>query len=136
MNKATQQQAGNPLWTFSVSVYRVEVVAQGCLALQHLLGAENAVGDWSVAVVQPLRAVRRHLREYPAAASMREQVAALELQAEREQQNRLYRFFAQAPPLPDVASPLRENLVLVAGQRSQADAWAESLEQLIAHFPP
>jgi uncharacterized protein (TIGR02444 family) len=143
-------------------VYSVDEVAQSCLALQdqcgldvnlllyaawlarrdlrltaaHLLGAENAVGDWSVAVVQPLRAVRRHLREYPAAASMREQVAALELQAEREQQNRLYRFFEQAPPLPVVASPLRENLVLVAGQRSQAGVWSEILEGLIAQFPP
>ena len=145
-----------------MSVYSVEEVAQGCLALQdrcgldvnlllyaawlahqdlqltltHLVAAEQAVGDWPEAVVRPLRAVRRYLRADPAATAIREQVAALELQAEREQQNRLYRFFGQAPPLPGVASPLRENLVLVAGQRSQAGAWAESLEQLIAHFPP
>jgi hypothetical protein len=100
------------------------------------VGAENAVGDWPEAVLRPLRAVRRQLREYPAVAAMREQVAALELQAEREQQNILYRFYKRAPPLPMAANPLRENLVLVARQRSQAAAWAEILERLIANFPP
>ncbi|WP_029008834.1 TIGR02444 family protein [Azospirillum halopraeferens] len=108
--------AGNPFWAFSLDFYGRPGVAGACLALQDRCGADvnlvlfalwaggvcgaaldagdlqrlrAAVGPWQAGVVGPLRAVRRHLKHDAAAAALREKVKALELEAERVEQDRL-----------------------------------------------
>ena len=102
----------NPLWEFSLATYRAEGVAGTCIGLQdtfgldvnlllyaawlahlnlgldarHLQELDALVVDWRDQVVRPLRTLRRQLRGYEAAAAVREELKAVELRAEREQQ--------------------------------------------------
>jgi uncharacterized protein (TIGR02444 family) len=70
-------------------------------------GILSAVEGWNREVVVPLRSVRRFLRDAPsfidheAAASLRQHVKQVELEAERLQQEGLYRFV----PLEDLGEP-------------------------------
>jgi uncharacterized protein (TIGR02444 family) len=67
----------------------------------------SAVESWNRSVVVPLRSVRRFLRDPPsiveadAAASLRQHVKQVELEAERLQQEGLYRF----APLNELGEP-------------------------------
>jgi uncharacterized protein (TIGR02444 family) len=67
----------------------------------------SAVASWNKSVVAPLRSVRRFLRTPPnvidseAAAALRQHVKQIELEAERLQQEALYRFL----PLEDLGTP-------------------------------
>lgn len=111
----------NPFWTFSVAVYGVPGVADECLVLQDRHGVNvnvllfsawtgaqkglllsaadfqvltNAVRDWQVSVVKPLRAVRRALKPHAtddaAVAALRADVMRDELKAEQIEQGLLY----------------------------------------------
>lgn len=106
----------HPLWTFSIDLYQRHGVAEACLALQDRCGAdvnllltvtwlasqqrlvnrqllvelERLSIDWRRYCLQPLREVRRHLKLQPASESVYQQCKALELAAERWQQDRLY----------------------------------------------
>ena len=107
---------GHPFWDHSLELYSRPGVAESCLRLQDRLGldinlllyacwtaAEGAgrpsSGDWRrlvdetaawrEQVVEPLRAVRRFLKDPPAvpgSAGLRERVKALELEAEHAEQ--------------------------------------------------
>ena len=122
--------ARNPFWSYSMRVYKRPGVASACIALQDRAGVDvnlllfclwagrNRIAlraatvkaalavssEWRSHIVEPLRTVRRHLKE-PAQTSMalralRERVLALELQAERLQQDALYAL-AEALPRQD-----------------------------------
>lgn len=112
----------SPFWTFSLALYRSPGVPAACIALQDDCGvdvnvllfalwlasqgralqahdlaqADAAVGEWREQAVRPLRAVRRFLKEAPAAANaeaagaLRDKVKAVELESERLQQEALF----------------------------------------------
>jgi len=83
--------------------------------------AEAATRPWRDAVVRPLRAVRRQLKSGPppapdtATESLRAQVKAAELEAERVQQSLLQHLPAQRWTGGTVADLLRTNLSLLPG---------------------
>lgn len=106
----------NPLWEFSLALYARPGVAAACIEAQDHCAAdvnlllyaawlaqqdleleqtqwralEDCVAEWRQRVVQPLRALRRDWQALPAAAILREQIRALELAAEREQQAQIF----------------------------------------------
>lgn len=119
-----------PFWIYSLTTYSRKEVAVGCLALQDRFGldvnlillccwlgsrgaildrlqADRAVAlakEWAEPVIAPLRAVRRHLKSGIAdeeIATFRKQLAALELDAEKIQQSRLYGSFGALPSNPE-----------------------------------
>ena len=95
----------NPFWEFSLAHYALDGVPQACLALQdefgldvnvllygawlaamdrcltleHLEDMERHIAPWRDRVVQPLRALRRQWRDYPAASGIRDEIKRLEL---------------------------------------------------------
>ncbi|CAO3429664.1 TIGR02444 family protein [Azospirillum doebereinerae] len=106
---------GNPFWDFSLAVYGRPGVPACCLALQDGRGidvnlllfaawagmdcatalsaealerVDSAVAAWRREVVQPLRAVRRRVKAEDEALYRR--MKAVELEAERIQQDRLF----------------------------------------------
>jgi uncharacterized protein (TIGR02444 family) len=121
--------ARNPFWAWSLRFYKRPGVAPACLALQDRAGVDvnlllfclwsggrrlalnratmnkalHTSRDWSGSVVQPLRSVRRAL-EGPVQSSkmlqrFRRRVAALELEGERLQQDRLHALVRDMPPI-------------------------------------
>jgi uncharacterized protein (TIGR02444 family) len=103
-------------WDWAVAVYARPGVAEACLELQDtyrqnvplLLWAAWRGGDvaaaaalarqWDGEVIAPLRGVRRRLKGRSGAESLREQVKAVELEAERTLMAALE---ALAGPVPD-----------------------------------
>lgn len=151
----------NPLWDYSLAIYRLDEVAPSCIALQdtfdidvnlllyaawlaqlqrslgddHLAALEACVSDWREKVVKPLRALRRELRDYASAASVRDELKRLELRAEREQQDRMYAFHQRAPGLPRGDDSLLENLTRVALLASPDDrGWDSAITELAARI--
>ena len=137
MRERVQTMDNNPFWTYSCDVYRLDGVAQHCLALQddhgvdvnvllygawlgstgmqlnpaHLRQLEFLVAPWRSSVVQPLRRLRRRLEAQPEVYA---DLKTLELTAEHQQQNMMYRFFVENPPqIAEQALP--DNLALVVG---------------------
>jgi uncharacterized protein (TIGR02444 family) len=140
----------NPFWRFSLEVYSAPGVKDECLALQDglgldvnvvlfaaWLGAERAVtigtaeiadiaaliGDWSTAVVQPLRQARRHLKPYRDAAAdprirLARSVAGVELEAERIEQALLYRWSKERwdSAAPGSVEAARTNILAVMSE--------------------
>jgi hypothetical protein len=100
-----------------------------------LIEVEGLIADWRENVVQPLRALRRQLREYPGAAGIYKEIKALELRAEQQQQDMMYAFFQRTDGLPPAHRPLQENMALVAHFTSPDDkAWAGAIEHLAILF--
>lgn len=120
--------ARNPFWSYSLRVYKRPGMASACIALQDRAGVDVNLllfclwagrsrivlrpttvkaalavsNEWRSHIVEPLRSVRRHLKD-PAQASMvlralRERVLALELQAERLQQDAFYALASPVKP--------------------------------------
>jgi uncharacterized protein (TIGR02444 family) len=150
--------AHNPFWSYSLRVYKRQAVAPSCIALQDRAGIDvnlllfclwagrNGVAlkattmkaalsvsnEWRVAVVQPLRNVRRHLKEpaqsSPALRTLRERVLASELQAERLQQDALYALARPVKPgKGEPAMLAADNLAAycrAAGIRLASGDWA------------
>jgi uncharacterized protein (TIGR02444 family) len=109
----------NPLWEFSLSIYQRGGVEAACIELQDRLGVDvnivlaccwaglagDFLGDeffrqliadqelklWSVTVIQPLRQVRRQLKQHPTGQvkSLRQQILQGEISAERVHQDML-----------------------------------------------
>ena len=151
----------NPFWEFSLAAYGLEGVSPACLAIQdelgvdvnillyaawlaatdrqltrsHLAGLEDAVRPWRLRVVQPLRSLRQELRDYPAAASVREQVKELELNAERQQQDAMWHYYGNSEPPGVVEGALRVNLGALAdslpGYRGDAEKYLEVFAELL-----
>ncbi|MDX1735201.1 MAG: TIGR02444 family protein [Halioglobus sp.] len=158
VSAARNDEASNPFWDYSLSVYARPGVAAACLALQddcgldvntllyaawlasmgldlsreHLQQVEAAVDDWRARVVRPLRELRVSLRDFEPAVALREELTALELQAERGQQDLMYALYTAYDPgtRPDA---LQHNLALVlqcrAGGGSRPE---EALRRLLA----
>ena len=127
---------GSPLWRFSLELYRAPGFADACLRLQDEAGADvnivffllwnaslkkqfsaadvastdNAVAGWRTAVVIPIRAIRRALKDAPllpdpdVVEGYRTRVKGLELEAERLQHEALSDFFRSDAPGQSVAS--------------------------------
>jgi uncharacterized protein (TIGR02444 family) len=151
----------NPLWDYSLTVYRLDEVATSCIALQdtfdidvnlllyaawlahlkrslsdgHLIALEARVCEWREQVVKPLRGLRRQLVAHASAANVCDELKNLELRAEREQQDRMYAFHQRAPGLPHSASPLLENLTRVALLASaDTSGWESAIRHLAARI--
>ena len=112
-----QTTLNQPLWDFSVDLYDRNGVAAVCLALQDhcsvdvnvlltvswlasqkrllsrelLAELELVSADWRRQCLQPLRAVRRYLKQQALSDALYQASKTLELNAERWQQDRLYR---------------------------------------------
>jgi uncharacterized protein (TIGR02444 family) len=130
-------QAGEPdlpFWTFSVALYGRPGVAPACLALQDRFGCDvnlllfaiwaarcgtalgpkeferldAAVAPWRARVIEPIRSLRRQLKQDPVGAApelaeaCRQALLKAELEAERAAQELL----ARALPLPAAAQAL------------------------------
>jgi uncharacterized protein (TIGR02444 family) len=107
----------NSLWRFSLRTYAAPGVADDCLALQERYGidvnvllfcawlgaerrivinmdeiesCERAVANWYARAVKPLRAARQAMKGLAEAEAIRTQVKALELEAERREQEMLF----------------------------------------------
>ena len=148
----------NPLWDYSLTIYRLDEVATSCIALQdkfdidvnlllyaawlahlkrglsddHLVAMEACVCEWREQVVKPLRALRRQLRDYPGAESARDELKHLELQAEREQQDMMYAFYQHSPTVPRCDTALLENLTRVAQWASPGTSGWDALVRHLA----
>lgn len=153
----------NPLWDYSLTIYRLDEVASSCIALQdtfdmdvnlllyaawlahlkcslsddHLAALEALVSEWREQVVKPLRGLRRQLRDYPGAESARDELKHLELQAEREQQDMMYAFYQRSPTLPRCDAALLENLSRVAQRACPGTSdWDTHVRHLAALIAP
>jgi uncharacterized protein (TIGR02444 family) len=139
MTNAESDARGSPFWRFSLGFYRQAGVSEACIALQDQCGVdvnlllfllwlglarrrlspedlraiEADSRAWSLAVVVPLRSVRRTLKGGsnlvgPTTAEVfRTKIKAVELEAERLQQEALYTF-AQATNPGQLAASVDE----------------------------
>ena len=148
----------NPFWDFSVNTYSRDGAAAACLRLQDRLGAdvnivmyccwvahdrgvgfdptavnrlESIVGPWKLAVVEPLRTIRRALKgtvhdgfDTGEQERLRTEIKRLELRSERLQQDAL---FATRAPIPEtsVSPDERRNMA-----RANVDLYLETLQRL------
>jgi uncharacterized protein (TIGR02444 family) len=144
---STANQRTNPFWQFSLRVYEDSQVAETCLMLQDTLGvdvnlllycawrgycgelmssgrlqeAEEGVQQWRDRVVEPLRSLRRELQGLRGVESVREQVKAAELEAERVQQELLWGLSGGDEQLPGEHC-LQANLGLLASWQATKSA--------------
>jgi len=152
----------NPLWDYSLTIYRVDQVATSCLALQdtfdvdinlllyaawladmkrclsdsHLDALDARVSEWRDQVVKSLRGLRRQLSACPGATGVRDELKSLELRAEREQQDVMYEFYRCAPELSYGDGLLLENLTRVARLASANDCgWESAIRHLASRIP-
>ena len=106
------------------------------LSTEHLARVDAEIIDWREGVIKPLRALRRQLHENLMASGVRDEIAALELRAEQQQQDLMFAFFQRTGDLPQAPRPLRENLVLVAQFAYPQDGvWELAIEGLVTQFP-
>ncbi len=149
----------NPFWQFSLHVYAAPGVADGLIALQdrtgadvnlmlfvlwlgvwhgHRLSAEEvhhlriATDPWQVGMVKPIRAVRRRLTR---GAGVRSVVLALELEAERFEQDLLRRlgptsacWVSDTPVAADAVHSACTNLAVLLG--THANDWWPVIDQM------
>lgn len=143
----------NPFWEFSLAVYGRPGVPAACLALQDgrgidvnillfaawaglecataltpaaLDGVDASVSAWRRDVVQPLRAIRRRVRTEDEGLYRR--MKAVELEAERVQQDRLFAAGGLTPkPGGDVALAAANMALLVPGGDPALEAVAAAL---------
>ena len=130
----------NPFWEYSVRQYARPGVAEACLALQdehaldvnmllyaawlsslgrqadraHFEALYGEIQAWRERVVQPLRILRRQWKDFAPASQLRGQLQAIELDAERVQQDRMLAFYRASPPPDDPPVDFETNLCLVA----------------------
>jgi uncharacterized protein (TIGR02444 family) len=128
----------NPFWQYSLRSYQLPGVKPLLLALQDEAGADvnvllcccwlgqqgvslsmstladlqQATAGWRAECIVPLRAVRRYLKSQPDQAAFRQQVQALELAAEKHQQDWMYRLLTpvEAIDSADVSATMLANL--------------------------
>lgn len=140
----------NPFWRFSLRVYGTPGVAEECLEVQDAAGVDvnvmlyaawlgvthgvaledadvqridAAVVAWSAGVVQPLRSVRRGLKQRPDIAdvevqALRQRVASVELLSEQIEQAMLYGLADQiGRRIAKPEAALRDNVAAVLASR-------------------
>lgn len=154
----------NPFWRFSLRVYGTPGVAEECLEVQDAAGVDvnvmlyaawlgvtrgvvledadvqridAAVAAWSAGVVQPLRSVRRGLKQDPDIAdvevrTLRKRVADVELLSEQVEQAMLYRVTGQlGRRIAELEVALRSNIAAILASRG-TDTGAFPLPKLLA----
>lgn len=122
----------NPFWLFSLEIYARPDVPEACVVLQDRHGLDvnlllfccwaglrgrtlerpeisrliEAAEAWQEEVVVPLRRARRYLKSHAggAAEPLRQEIKALELEAERLEQDRLFESCEVAAGEPDPAA--------------------------------
>ena len=151
----------NPFWDFSLTRYALDEVPPACLALQdefdldvnvllygawvavmdqcltvdHLEQMEVIIEPWRRRVVRPLRALRRQWRDYPGESGIRSDIKALELKAERQQQDMMLQFYRGASELPAAPQSLRKKLELVAQVASpDTTDWVPAIARLASRL--
>ncbi len=137
--------SGSPFWRFSLQFYRLQGVAEACIALQEEAGCdvnlllfllwhgarlrrlsgaeidelEQKVAPWRNLTVIPLRSIRRALKSPPGlieggtAEAFRTRIKAVELEAERLQQEAMYdlvRVSLLGETAPSAAEAARSNV--------------------------
>jgi uncharacterized protein (TIGR02444 family) len=148
--------ADGDLWGFSLAFYRNPGVAESLIALQDEAGldvnlllfalwlglsgrgrldagrlndARRAVRSLSIAVIAPLRDLRRRLKSYPDAdiQSLRERIKALEIEAEQVAQNRLARLAGQVTAAASLRrlADAESNLDIVLGPAASTQPAAD-----------
>ena len=149
----------NPLWQYSLTVYSRPQVEPLLLALQNRHHADvnlllccgwmgsrgqlvspeglQALMDlsapWREQCVQPLRGVRRFLKGLPGHEALREQVKALEIEAEQRQQALIYQQWQQLDlAATDATSAISDNLDLYGSLLETADR--QGLSQSLDHL--
>ncbi len=161
MNSQTDVGAENPFWNFSLQFYRQPGVADLCLSLQdrhaidvnlmlymlwlatrggsvsqsEVAAIAEHIKHWHESVVVPLRTVRRSIAKstpLSARTEFRNRVKALELQAERIEQDDLFSL-SGAPTVtkPKIAAA-RENLRSYAAHLGCE--FDEEIEKLVEIF--
>ncbi|NQX89320.1 MAG: TIGR02444 family protein [Halioglobus sp.] len=147
----------NPLWVYSLEQYKIDGVSTTCLRLQddfamdvnlllyagwlaqqqlrltsaHLSELNALVADWRDGVICPIRALRRQLRGYPAAAVIRGEIRALELRSEQQQQAMMYDYYQRNTALAREQHTLASNLSRVACFSYPADcSWQNTIDRL------
>lgn len=144
----------NEFWRFSLAVYASPGVAEECLTLQHRLDLDvnvllfaawlgwsrhialsaqdlqavaAEVRPWHETVVKPLREVRRLIKHRPekAVMALRGKVKAVELDAERVEQDMLFAFAARRFPAAGSAEKTVVESNLVAFMQLHRDGGAE-----------
>jgi uncharacterized protein (TIGR02444 family) len=125
----------NGFWEFSLALYAQPNVREQCLALQQacaidvnvllfcgwlglsknvrleaddLAGIQGVITDWHRSAVKPLRSVRQYLKvsDVGGASELREQVKAIELEAERVEQALLFSYAERKWPHGGSGEPL------------------------------
>ena len=119
-----------------------QATRQRALSPAEIAALDASVGAWRDATVVPLRAVRRALKTLPtlveadAAEAFRNRIKAVELEAERLQQEAMYAL-AQSPPLgrdhPSPAEAARVNIAAYETMRAVAFPTA-ARDRLLAAF--
>jgi uncharacterized protein (TIGR02444 family) len=155
-------------WRFSLYFYKLPNIAQALLALQDrdgldinlilfalwfgisgrgrldsdaLTAAERAIGKIRSEIVEPLRSLRRKLKEHPDGdvQRLREGIKALELEGEKLVQTRLGRFAGSALgeiSAEDCRAAAVANLTLYLGLEKAASAEAALLRGAIEQLVP
>jgi uncharacterized protein (TIGR02444 family) len=149
----------NLFWEYSLSAYARPGVEEHCLRAQNALGADinqilyaswlasidqrlnvlhlqnldEAVQEWRVNVVEPLRYLRQQWRDYQPADLLREELKVLELRAEQEQQDMMWRYYLLAPALATRPQPLQDNLALLFRTMGcERDRWLPVVPPLLS----
>jgi uncharacterized protein (TIGR02444 family) len=145
--------SANPFWEFSLAVYGRPGVPAACVALQdrhgldvnvllfaawagvacgvalsaeRLAAVDSAIAAWRQEVVRPLRAVRRRVKAEDDALYQR--MKAVELEAERIQQDRLFALGGLTPqPGGDARVALANMTLLLPGGDPLLDVLAAAL---------
>lgn len=147
----------NALWDYSCAVYRDASVASLCLALQdeagvdinvllygawlgshtkplaaeHLEGLEARIVAWRQDIVWPLRRLRRNFRDVAGDSPAYDDIKALELSAEQQQQQLMTAYLSDHPIAPAADVSVSANLRRVAAfYAPDATHWNESLTRL------
>ncbi|MFK7977853.1 MAG: TIGR02444 family protein [Halioglobus sp.] len=155
----------NLFWEYSCAGYAKEGVAALCLALQdefgmdvnvllygawlgnmgveasqaHLSAIDEHVLQWRQDIVLPLRALRRDMKGLPAGEASYEELKALELSAEQQQQELMYSYYSAhkhslTSIAPRAANTQWENLRLSALIYSRDEAnWNDKVQRL-SHY--
>lgn len=162
----TAGDVDNPFWAFSWDVYHKAGVAEACLGLQaregldvnlllfcawagrhgHTLTTDQIeslraeTASWQDAVIVPLRCVRTWLKGHvdgDDAAALREAVKTAELDAERLEQDRLYRALPLSEEEPDAGAMVANALAYftVLGRTPGPEDTADLVRILLAGLP-
>jgi uncharacterized protein (TIGR02444 family) len=103
----------------------------GRLTPEALENAEGVVRPWREGVVEPLRRLRRQLKERPEAADLRDRVKAAELEAERLAQRLLVEAVPAACGSADALALYLDFLRVPEAERRALDGWVNGPKSIL-----